>query len=104
MDFFLNLPRDTAEAGLFDVGGTLGLLPTKGMDLSATYHYFRTAAPQPGGITNFGHEVDAILKFRPWAPLYLDFVYAFFVPEELWEQARGDDLEHFIYSTVHVTL
>jgi hypothetical protein len=104
MDFFLNLPRDTNEAGLFDSGGTLGLHPVEEMDLGATYHHFRTAVPQPGGLTTFGHELDVILKYRPWKPLYLDFVYAFFAPEEIFEQARGTDLEHFVYSTLWVRL
>ncbi|MEZ4447735.1 MAG: alginate export family protein [Polyangiaceae bacterium] len=104
MDFFLNLPRDTAEAGLLDLGGTLGFHPLPSIDLGATYHHFRAAAAQAGSGSTFGHELDAILKLVPFKPLYLDFVYGLFVPEEIFEETRGDDLEHFIYSTVWVHL
>ncbi|HHH31711.1 MAG TPA: hypothetical protein ENK57_25640 [Polyangiaceae bacterium] len=104
MDFFLNLPRDTNEAGLIDLGGMLGFHPVGKMDLGVTYHNFRTAAATPTGATTFGHELDTILSYRPWAPLSLDVVYAFLVPEALYRQSRGDTLEHFAYSTLRVKL
>lgn len=100
MDYFLNLPRDTSQRGLADVGGTLGLSPTKGMKGTVTLHHFRTTADQGDGLETFGNELDVTLAYVPWSLFSIDMTYALFAPGDVFEAGRPNTkLEHFVYST-----
>ena len=67
MDYFLNLPVDTQQRGLVDVGGAAGLTPVKPLTFSVTYHHFRASADQGDGLQVFGHELDTMVTYTPVA-------------------------------------
>jgi hypothetical protein len=100
MDFFLDIPADTDQRGLLDVGGTFGLSPVDDLVLASTYHWFASAVDRGDGRLTFGHEIDFKAVYRPWRFLSIDLIYGLLVPGEVWEATRGDDLEHFAYSTL----
>ena len=102
MDFFLDIPVDTDQRGLVDVGGTFGLSPFADFVIAPTYHWFASAVDRGDGRLTFGHEIDFKAAYRPWRFLSVDLVYGLFVPGEVWEHSRGTDLEHFAYSTLDV--
>ena len=53
---------------------------------------------------NLGHEMDVILRYRPWGPLALEAGYGLFVPVTAAKRITGgDDPLHFVYARVGVT-
>lgn len=100
MDFFLNMPVDTDQRGLLDVNGTFGMSPVEGLVVASAYHWFASAVDRGDGRLTFGHEVDLKASYRPWRLLTVDLVYGLLAPGDIWQATRGDDLEHFAYSTI----
>jgi hypothetical protein len=50
---------------------------------------------------NLGHEVDLVVRYRPWQPLELQGGYGLFVPVAAGTRiAGGDDPQHFLYARV----
>ena len=50
---------------------------------------------------NLGHEVDLVVRYRPWQPLELQGGYGLFVPVAAGTRiAGGDDPQHFLYVRV----
>ncbi len=100
MDFFLNLPADTFQRGLADIGGTVGLSPMKLMKAYATLHHFRATADQGDGLGTFGNELDLKIDYKPWPLFTIDLLYGLFAPGDIFEVGRSNTkLEHFLYST-----
>ncbi|MCC6751459.1 MAG: alginate export family protein [Deltaproteobacteria bacterium] len=67
MDFFLNLPKDTANMGLMDLGGRLQVSPAKGFTVWADFHYFwmgKKLSTPAGGVIQLGPEVDLVVNYR----------------------------------------
>jgi hypothetical protein len=103
MDFFLNLPVHTGGRGLRDTGARIGFQPLEQLEAQATYHLFGAMAIQQDDLRTFGHEVDLKVALKPWKPFSWDLVYAFFVPEDIFEARAADPKpEHFVYSTASV--
>ena len=100
MDYFLNIPANTQQRGLVDVGGAVGMAPAKPVKLSVTFHHFRGAAEQADGLNTFGNELDAYASYTPWPLFKVDFFYGLFAPGDIFKNGVVDSrLEHFIYST-----
>ena len=101
MDFFLNLPTQTGDRGLIDLGGRIGLAPTPSTDVSLAVHHF-VAHEARGGAGVFGTEVDLRGEWRISKELRVDLVYAFLVPGSIHAVDGADAwTEHFVYSTFH---
>ena len=105
VDMFLDLPRDTQGRGLREVGAVLGCSPVEGMAIRSRFHFFQAMASRPDSLMTFGEELDNTIEYRFWEHATVDFGYSFFVPEALKQLGRADAvLEHFVYSTVELSL
>lgn len=99
MDFFLNLPANTGQRGLIDLGGAIGLSPHANVDLSFAAHIF-SAQQARGGDAGFGTELDLRAEWRPMKHLRFDVVYAIFLPGDGFTGGNPDaGAEHFVYAT-----
>jgi hypothetical protein len=96
-DFFLNIPRDTAQRGLLDTGALVGAKFADSGTVTLGYHLFRAMEAQ-GGDSSFGHEVDLTVGWKPNKHFGLDLNYSLFLAGD--GLSAGDDPEHFVYSTV----
>jgi hypothetical protein len=99
-DFFLNLPKDTTQRGLIDVGATLGTKLGATANASVAFHAF---LPQEGRDASdpYGMELDVLLGWKPSRHIAFDLCYAGFFPGEGMGQDK--DAEHLIYSTATAT-
>ncbi|MFT7578848.1 MAG: hypothetical protein ACI9MR_000509 [Myxococcota bacterium] len=101
MDFFLNIPGNTGQRGLMDVGLAAGLQPLPELAAMVTFHNFQAMDDQ-GGAAAMGQEIDTKLVLKPMKHLSLDFVYGVFLPGDGNPAGNGDpDVEHFFYTTVN---
>ncbi len=101
MDFFLNLPGNTAQRGLMDIGGTLGAKVHPNVLTQATVHLF-SAMDDQGGEGAFGTEIDVKVAWKPFKHLGLDLVYGVFLPGDGFTGGNDDaGAEHFVYSTAN---
>jgi len=97
-DLFLNIPANTNERGLLDVGAVLGFKVGADASVDLAYHHFQTMNNR-GGSSSFGQEVDLTLRWKVNPHLTLDANYSLILPGEA---LRPDgDPEHFVYSTAH---
>ncbi len=99
-DFFLNIPRDTANRGLLDTGALLGMKLTEQGSATLGYHLFLAMEDQ-GGDSNFGHELDLTFGWKPNKHLALDLNYSLILAGDAL--SAGNDPEHFVFSTVSST-
>ena len=104
MDFFLNIPRDTDNKGLMDVGGAIGLSPYKKLKMSLVAHLF-SAMEKRDGEAAFGTELDVKFSWKFNKHLKYDVFYGIFLPGAGLENGGHDDAtaKHFVYSTVSGT-
>lgn len=99
MDFFLNLPANTDQRGLIDLGGAIGLSPHDNVDLSLAAHIF-SAQQARGGPSGFGTELDLRAEWRAMKHLRFDVVYAIFLPGDGFTGGNPEaGAEHFVYAT-----
>lgn len=99
MDFFLNLPANTAKRGLVDLGLALGAAPADNVTVQLTGHLF-SAADDQGGDGAYGTEIDLKGTWKANAHLAFDLLYAVFLPGDgLTGGADGTQAEHFVYAT-----
>ena len=103
MDFFLNLPAHTGGLGLMDVGVQAGVSPLKRVAAKVTAHQFMSMEESAAGDNLFGTEVDVRIDWKPYKKFKVDFVYAIFLPGELFEPASGSQAEHYAYTTLDVS-
>lgn len=96
-DFFLNLPKDTAQRGLIDVGATLGTKIGETGTASAAFHAF---LPQEGrGHSDpYGMELDVLFGWKPERHIAFDLCYAGFFPGDAMGVSNAV-VEHLIYTT-----
>lgn len=67
MDFFLNLPKQTAGFGLIDVGGRFKMAPAKGFAFWLDWHWFNFAEEyrtSEARARNMGHEFDLVAAYK----------------------------------------
>ena len=103
MDFFLNIPVDTEERGLRDIGGALGAKPLDGLHFRAAYHLLQAMAERPDGLETFGHELDIKGEYRFWTYARTAVLYGVFFPQGLQKLGVADpQAEHFAYVTADV--
>ncbi len=98
MDFFHNLPIDTANQGLRDLMLKVKFPLTTQLRLDGHYHNFHTAS---GPVSNFGDELDLVLSYVYNAVSSFQFGASFFLPGERMKRIfnKGD-----IGMWSHVTL
>ncbi|MBW2522575.1 MAG: alginate export family protein [Deltaproteobacteria bacterium] len=105
MDFFIDMPRDTDQRGLRDLGGALGAKPTEAVHLRAAYHLMQAMADRPDGLRTFGHELDVKGEYRFWTYARAAVFYGVFFPQGLFERGvAGPGAEHFAYVTLDLKL
>ena len=121
MDFFSNIPEDTQNLGLVDIGARIGSGVTDRVRVHVDGHYFRGVEPAPSGVifgpsgvepfaggATFGFEVDAKVTFVASDYLDIEGLYGLFLPGEgmryLREVPAGVELsaEHLAYVTTNV--
>lgn len=67
MDYFRNIPTQTKERGLFDVGARLTAAPLRGLKLLADWHLFRlpqAISDANGSRSQLGNELDLVATYR----------------------------------------
>ncbi|MCA9523588.1 MAG: alginate export family protein [Myxococcales bacterium] len=99
MDFFLNIPNDTINRGLMDIGGRIRLAPVSGMVIKVDYHYFQAPRRFSSGEVYLGSEVDVLVSYKVWRYLKLDAVYGVFIPHAAMKALKGSGNEHLFYLT-----
>lgn len=113
MDFFLNIPAQTAGLGLMDIWGKVGFNPTSALNLSLMVHYFATAkAPAAmgpaAGNTALGLEFDLKAMYKINKNLSVDLFYGAFLPSEGWRALKAipNNLspEHQVYMTIDAAI
>jgi len=103
MDFFLNLPANTGQRGLMDLGAAIGAVPAKDVTVQLTGHLFLANNDQ-GGDGTYGTELDLKGTWKPFDHLSLDLLYAVFLPGDgLTGGAAGTSAEHFVYMTANAS-
>lgn len=96
-DFFLNLPKDTAQRGLIDVGGILGTKIGDTVTTSVAFHAFLPQATR-GQSDPFGMELDVLFGWKPERHIAFDLCYAgFFAGDGMG--VNDPVIEHLIYTT-----
>ncbi len=96
-DFFLNLPKDTAQRGLLDLGATLGSKIGDTVTATLAFHAF---LPQEGrGQSDpLGMELDVLFGWKPERHIAFDLCYAGFFPGDGMGVSDAA-IEHLIYTT-----
>lgn len=104
MDFFTNLPAHTEERGLRDIGGAIGLRPTKGMHIRVAHHLFQAMAERSDALEHFGHELDMQVAYQFWKYASVNAGYGAFFPGSIKEASVAGEagVEHFAYATTDV--
>lgn len=110
MDFFLNIPKHTANRGLQDIAVAASCTPMEGLSAGADFHVFAThqlagdaltAAADKQPSTDLGRELDVRALWQIQPGLSLHALYGVFLPGEGMRSVRkiaaGADLtaEHY---------
>lgn len=107
MDFFLNIPDDTGNRGLVDLGGKVGVAPTSWFATNLAFHHLRPAESDAPG-SAFGNELDLRLDFPFHDNAAIQSMFGVFLPGEAMrnrEQIAEDEdleLEMLAYVTLDV--
>lgn len=67
MDYFRNVPAQTKNNGLFDVGARITAAPLEGLQLLVDWHLFRlpeAVVETSGSYSQLGHELDFVATYR----------------------------------------
>ncbi len=95
MDFFRNLPGDTAYLGLLDVGAKISWAPMSGLRLELVGHHFRSMVQSAAEENYFGTELDFTTQYKLMDHTWLELWYSGILPGALLSNTRpGDGLEH----------
>jgi hypothetical protein len=107
MDFFLDIPRNTAGLGLIDLGGRVVAKASDTVTASVTYHYFRAAEDSPQGNADFGSEIDTRLDWKATPHLGIYLLYGIFLPGDAIADVRGipgdPEMEQQLYVTTDLS-
>ncbi|PIE19247.1 MAG: hypothetical protein CSA66_02650 [Proteobacteria bacterium] len=98
MDFFLNLPANTAGRGLVDLGARLRLAPAEPVSVAVTAHLL-SAQQDRGAEGSYGTEIDVKAAWAASKHLTLDVMYGLFLPGDGLTLGGDSDPEHFVYMT-----
>lgn len=79
MDYFLNLPVNTFQQGLFDTHLKLSLKAIKGIHTKLAWHSFKTADRS----ADFGQEIDITLKYKFNTAVLFQGGYSVFINSDL---------------------
>jgi hypothetical protein len=80
MGVFTNIPRNTANLGLVDVGARLESGIVDGLRAHVDGHWFRTATPGASGLATLGAELDLAFEWNVMDYVSLDALYGAFFP------------------------
>jgi len=98
-DVFVNMPVDTANRGLVDIGGVIGMNLIDIVTAQIAVHVFQTMASQ-GGPSLYGIEIDTTIGLRPSEHLFFDMNHSVVVPGEALSALEEPLAEHFFYFTL----
>lgn len=88
LDYFLDIPTDTANLGLVDLGGRITVTPLPKLLLNADLHQFLSAEAVNGEST-FGTEIDLKAVVSVYENLSLDAMFGVFIPGEAMRAVKG---------------
>lgn len=91
MDFFLNIPVNTANLGLIDVGGRASVAIADVAKIMVDYHHLRSAESDPQGENHWGDEVDLSIAVSPAERVKLLGTWGVFFPGEAMRTRFGYD-------------
>lgn len=109
MDYFTNLTKSTADAGIVDLFVKSDVNFSKKNSLSLTYHHFMThqSIPNPDLPSenlnkSLGDELDIMYKYKAEIPLEIRVGMVLFEPTKTMEIVQGvngaaDNLQYFTY-------
>ncbi|OGU34523.1 MAG: hypothetical protein A2068_04500 [Ignavibacteria bacterium GWB2_35_6b] len=101
MDFFVNLPPNTYEAGLTDIHAKFAFLPFEKVTAGLNLHIFNSSADYTllNGNTakSFGTEADFTIGYQSSENLNVTGGFSFFSPGEIFEETRGSDTSTWMY-------
>ncbi|MEZ4468901.1 MAG: alginate export family protein [bacterium] len=89
MDFFLNIPAQTAGLGLLDAGGRLEAKPAEAWATAIDAHLLRTAEPDPNDNSDLGLEIDASASLKKSDKLSFRLLYGIFLPGKAMAGVKG---------------
>ena len=95
MDYFRDLPGDTAYLGLLDVGAKITWSPLSSLRLELVAHHFRSMVESADGYNYFGSELDFTTQYKLMEHTWLELWYSGILPGALLTNTRpGDGMEH----------
>lgn len=106
MDFFLAIPKHTANLGLMDIGAKVVARRLGPAKLFVTFHQLMAATADARGESTFGQEIDVKIAAKVAESIGVRALYGVFVPGEAMRTARGIatgitlHTEHFAYLTL----
>lgn len=101
-DIFTNIPVDTRQLGLIDVGGRVAFVPGGKVTVTLDGHQFLTAEDTAGGESDWGTEADLTIKTGWWEYVSLTGGLSGFFPGKAMEELRGDESEIFSFLMLDV--
>lgn len=107
MDFFVNIPAQTAALGLQDLGGRLTIRGAKPVGAYVDVHAFSTFEESAGGETALGTEIDAVIRWDLDPGIWLRAVYGVMLPGDGLGELRGapdPETEHMLFVTANLAL
>lgn len=108
MDYFLNIPANTSNAGLIDIHLRGKLKPLPELAVMLDVHSFSTAESvqlQPEGeADSIGSEIDITLSYTYTPSVKFQAGYSLFQPDDLIKANFGEDTAHWAYVMTTVSI
>lgn len=110
MDYFLVTTKGTGNLGVNDFYGGIARPLFKDMNAMLTYHYFLANQENANGNSDFGHEIDLVLKYSLTKSIFVHFGGGLFLPGEamkqlyMLEQKERGDPSFWSYTMIFVKL
>jgi len=97
-DFFLNLPKNTGQKGLRNLGASL-ITKNDGWTIRGDFHLF--FVDQSKDKASFAKEMDLTIKKTYNTDLDLEMGASYTLPGELWEETKRKDADYFGYLSLN---
>ena len=96
MDYFINVPAHTKNAGLQDIIPTVSVALLKNLQAKVDYHLFSTTQ-EVGGQTAIGTELDLTITYGFRKGIKVVGGYSSFTPDKVFESWKGTDPASWAY-------
>jgi hypothetical protein len=108
LDYFSNMPTQTAQGGLMDLYGALEYRMNGSLSVKNTGHWFSLAALNPAtpAQPELGYENDLVLSYRQRNLVNWELGYLFFLPTGNLKELQGvptAKTAHYVYLMLTIT-